>query len=65
MKHTIKNVLSLALFLGTITFAFSSCYTGYEGRYYQRYHHHHRDWYAAHHRPEPAGVNWSVDVDVR
>jgi hypothetical protein len=65
MKHTIKNVLSLVLFLGISTFALVSCYTGYEGTYYHRYHHHHRDWYAAHHRPEPAGVNWSVDVDVR
>ncbi len=65
MKHTVKNVLSLALFAGIISFALSSCYVGYEGRYYHRYHHHHRDWYAARHRPEPAGVNWSVDVDVR
>jgi len=65
MKHTIKNVLSLVLFLGTVMFALSSCYTGYEGTYYHRYHHHHREWYRAHHQPEPAGVNWSVDVDVR
>jgi hypothetical protein len=43
----------------------SSCYTGYEGSYYHHYHHHHRDWYASHHRPEPAGVNWSADVDIR
>jgi hypothetical protein len=42
-----------------------SCYTGYEGRYYHRYHHHHREWYGAHHQPEPAGVNWSADVEIR
>ena len=65
MKHTIKNVLSLVFLLGTIIFALSSCYVGYEGRYYHRYGHHHREWYSAHRQPEPAGVNWSVDVDVR
>jgi hypothetical protein len=43
----------------------SSCYSGYEGRYYHHYHHHHRDWYGAHHQAEPAGVNWSADVDIR
>ena len=64
MKHTIKNVLSLALFVGTVSFALVSCYVGYEGRYYHHYHHHHRDWYSAHHQPEPAGVNWSADVDI-
>ena len=64
MKHSVKNVLSLVFFLGTVTFALVSCYAGYEGNYYHRYHHHHREWYSAHHQPEPAGVNWSVDVDV-
>jgi hypothetical protein len=65
MKHTIKNVLSLALFVGMTTFALSSCYASYEGRYYHRYHHHHREWYESRHQAPPAGVNWSVDVDVR
>lgn len=65
MKHTLKNVLSFTLFLGTIVFALSSCYSSYEGRYYHHYHHHHREWYGAHHQPEPSGVNWNVDVDVR
>lgn len=65
MKHTLKNVLSLSLYLSIALCFFSSCYTGYEGHYYNRYHHHHREWYANHHRPEPAGVNWGVDIDVR
>jgi hypothetical protein len=65
MKHTVKNVLSLVFLLGTMIFALSSCYTGYEGRYYHHYHHHHREWYGAHHQPEPAGVNWSADVEIR
>lgn len=65
MKHTVKNVLSIVLFIGTVAFALTSCYVGYEGRYYHRYHHHHREWYSAHHQPEPAGVNWSADVDIR
>lgn len=65
MKHTLKNVLSLTLFLGIVTFALVSCYTGYEGRYYHRYHHHHREWYEAHHQAPPPGINWNVDVDVR
>jgi len=64
MKHTIKNVLSVALFLGTVAFALVSCYSSYEGRYYHRYGHHHREWYGTHHQPEPAGVRWDVDVDV-
>ena len=58
-------MLSLGLFLSFTMLFFSSCYTGYEGRYYHHYHHHHREWYGAHHQPEPAGVNWSADVDIR
>jgi hypothetical protein len=65
MKHTLKNVLSLTLFLGTIVFALSSCYGSYEGRYYHHYHHHHREWYESHHQAPPPCVNWNVDVDVR
>ena len=65
MKHTVKNVLSVVFLFGTMIFALSSCYAGYEGRYYHHYHHHHREWYGAHHQPEPAGVNWSADVDIR
>jgi hypothetical protein len=65
MKHKLKNWSSLGLFLIVVAFSLSSCYVGYEGRYYHRYHHHHRDWYEHRHQPPPAGVNWNVDVDVR
>jgi len=65
MKHTGKKVLSLGLFLGMTMLFFSSCYSSYEGRYYHHYHHHHREWYRDHHQPEPAGVNWSADIDIR
>jgi hypothetical protein len=62
MKQTLKNVLGVVLFLGTIAFSLSGCY---EGRYYHQYHHHTRDWYGRHHQPEPAGVRWDVDVRGR
>ncbi|HEV3324707.1 MAG TPA: hypothetical protein VG052_03855 [Puia sp.] len=61
MKHTLKNVLSLVLFLGTVAFSLSSCY---EGRYYNHYHHHTHGWYDRRHTPPPAGVRWDVDVDL-
>ena len=65
MKHTLIKVLSLSIYLSVALFCLSSCYSSYEGGYYHRYGHHHREWYGAHHQPEPAGVNWNVDVDVR
>jgi hypothetical protein len=59
MKHTLKNILSIGLFLGVVAFSMSSCY---ETHYYNRYHHHTRDWYGHHNQPVPAGVNFDVDV---
>lgn len=61
MKHTIKNVLSLVLFVGIVAFSLSSCY---EGRYYHHYHHHTHGWYERRNVPPPAGVRWDVDVDL-
>ncbi|HXB05775.1 MAG TPA: hypothetical protein VNW04_01630 [Puia sp.] len=59
MKHTIKNLLSIALFLGVTAFALTGCY---ESHYYNHYHHHTREWYGRHNTPPPAGVDFSVDV---
>jgi len=59
MKHTIKNILSLALFIGVTAFALTGCY---ETHYYNHYHHHTREWYDRHHTPPPAGVDFNVDV---
>jgi hypothetical protein len=59
MKHTLKNMLSVGLFLGVIAFSLSSCY---ESHYYNHYHHHTQEWYGRHHQPAPAGVDFKVDV---
>lgn len=59
MKHTIKNILSLVLFLGVTAFSLSSCY---ESHYYHSYHHHSRGWYDHRHQAYPSGVNFDVDV---
>jgi hypothetical protein len=59
MKHTIKNIISAALFLGVVAFSLTSCY---EQHYYHENHHHTRDWYDRHHTPPPEGVRFDVDV---
>jgi hypothetical protein len=59
MKHTIKNILSLVLFVGVTAFALTGCY---ESHYYNHYHHHTRSWYDRHHTPPPAGVDFNVDI---
>lgn len=59
MKHTLKNLFSIALFIGISAFALTGCY---ESHYYHTYHHHTRDWYGRHHTPPPAGVNWEVEI---
>ncbi|HEV2354014.1 MAG TPA: hypothetical protein VGR89_07215 [Puia sp.] len=61
MKHTIKGVLSIGLYLAVIAFSLSGCY---EGRYYNHYHHHTHGWYDRHHQAPPPGVRWDVDVDL-
>lgn len=59
MKHTLKNMLGIVLFLGVTVFSLSSCY---ETHYYHHYNHHTQEWYGRHNTPPPAGVDFKVDV---
>jgi hypothetical protein len=56
---SLKKAISVFSLLGMMIISFSGCY---ETHYYHHYHHHTREWYGRHHQPEPAGVDWNVDI---
>jgi hypothetical protein len=59
MKYSLKNKISMLLFIAVTAMALTSCY---ETHYYNHYHHHTREWYDRRHTPPPAGVDFNVDV---
>jgi len=59
MRYSVKNKISMFLFIAVAAMAMTSCY---ETHYYNHYHHHTREWYDRRHTPPPAGVDFNVDV---